>query len=46
MLGQDLEGYFPVQAAVFSQVDFPLAALAQLFDDLVMGEGVADPVIL
>ena len=32
------EGDFSVQAAVFSQVDFSHAALAQLGDDFVMGE--------
>ncbi len=32
------EGDFSVQATVFSQVDLPHATLAQLRDDLVMGE--------
>ncbi len=39
MLGKDLEGDFSVQAGVFSEIDFAHASLAQLFDDLVVGEG-------
>jgi hypothetical protein len=42
MLGQDFKGYFPVQAAVFGQIDFAHTPLAQLFDDLVVREGGTD----
>ncbi len=45
MLGQDLEGDFSVQAAVFREIDFAHAPLAELGDDLVVGEGGADHVI-
>ena len=42
MLGQDLESDFSVQTGVFSEIDFAHAALAQLGEDLVVGEGIAD----
>ncbi len=44
MLGKDFEGDFSVQAAVFGEIDLAHTALAQLFDDLVVGESVADHV--
>ena len=36
MLGQDLEGYLPVQAAVFGEIDLAHTPLADFLKNLVM----------
>ena len=41
-LGQELQGNMPPEPEVFSLVDHPHAATAELLDDAVVGDGPAD----
>ncbi len=45
MLGKGLEGDFSVQAGVFGEIDFAHTPLADLLENLVMTDGLADHTI-
>lgn len=42
LIGEDLEGDLPVQLGVFGQIDIAHTAGANLLQDIVVGEGLAD----